>query len=160
MRRAGYVLKHYRSMHLHTANLYDNHKPFSSRVSQQHESSLTLQGVVRSGIILATHILILMGAGKSQSSLSLIISPSLFCLSKPCSSKIRVKTTSCEVCWILTKYKYMFLLLCSRPPIMVLHGLHFPFIYLSLVNYKIYEITWKIYVFLLFARSSNLVLYK
>lgn len=89
-KRVASILQHYRSVHLHTTNLYDNQKPFSCRVSQQHKSSLTLQGVVRSGILLATHFFLLRGGGKSQSPLSLIISSSFFCLSKPCSSTMQV----------------------------------------------------------------------
>lgn len=152
------ILQHYRSIHLHTANLYDNHKPFSCWVSQQHKSSLTLQGIVRSGIILATHFFLLRGAGKSQSPLSLIIS-SFFCLSKPCSSTMQVKTTSWEVCWILTKYKYLFLLLCSHPPFMVLNGLHFSFTCLWLIINSM-KSHGRCIFFLLFAKSSNLIPYK
>lgn len=62
--RVSCIIKHYRSTNLHITNLYDNHKPFSSRMSQRHESSLNLQSVVKNDIIWATNFPRLIGAGK------------------------------------------------------------------------------------------------
>lgn len=118
MKRVGCFLKHCRSTHLHTTNLYDNQKPFLSGVSQQHNSGLTLQDVVKSGIILATNFLVFMGAGKLLLDLSLLISPNFFCLLKPCSSTVQVKTISFVKCFESSSSINIYSFFCAPIPLL------------------------------------------